>query len=100
MQEFSHKLEKRFDWARDMDIVGMVSEFAAGVIKELDYRNEAYHMLRLADNMSAVPGVTSPSCTSSSAQARVLTMEFVVGVKITKTREMDEAGLDRVAVGQ
>ena len=95
MQEFSHTAERRFDWARDMDLTGMVDEFAAGVLKELDYRNEAYHMLRLADNMASIPGVHIPLLYQSFSTTRILTMEFIEGVKLTKTQAIDQAGLDR-----
>jgi ubiquinone biosynthesis protein len=95
MQEFSRRLEKRFDWARDMDLGGMVDEFAAGINKELDYRNEAYHMLRLADNMANIPGVHIPSLYQSLSTAKILTMEFIEGVKLTRTQAIDDSGLDR-----
>jgi ubiquinone biosynthesis protein len=95
MQEFSHTAERRFDWARDMDLVGMVDEFAAGVMKELDYRNEAYHMLRLADNMANIPGVHIPILYQPFSTARILTMEFIEGVKLNQRQAIDEAGLDR-----
>ena len=38
----------------------MVDEFAGGVLKELDYRNEAYHAKRLAANMARFPEIAVP----------------------------------------
>ncbi len=100
MQEFSHTMERRFDWARDMDLTGMVDEFAAGIRKELDYRNEAYHMLRLADNMAGVPGVHVPLLYPPLSTAKILTMEFVAGIKLTNTDAIDASGLDRMEMAR
>jgi ubiquinone biosynthesis protein len=49
IQELATVAERRFSMARKIDARGMVNEFAAGVLKELDYRIEAYHAKRLAD---------------------------------------------------
>ncbi|GAB4429631.1 MAG: hypothetical protein Kow0031_10220 [Anaerolineae bacterium] len=95
MHEFSQRMEKRFDWARDMDMAGMVEEFATGIRKELDYRNEAYHMLRLADNMAGVAGVHVPVLYQSLSTAKILTMEYVEGIKLTQTQAIDASHLDR-----
>jgi ubiquinone biosynthesis protein len=100
MQEFSQRLEKRFEWARDMDLVGMVDEFAAGISKELDYRNEAYHMLRLADNMAALPGIHVPILYQAFSTAKILTMEFVEGIKLTHTQAIDDSDLDRLEMAR
>jgi ubiquinone biosynthesis protein len=100
MQELSRTAERRYAWASDMDLTGMVDEFAAGISKELDYRNEAYHMLRLADNMATIPGVHVPILYQSLSTAKILTMEFVEGVKLTQTHAIDDTGLDRVEMAK
>ena len=68
-------------------------EFAAGVLKELDYRNEAYHARRLADGMARFPQVHVPTIYDDLSGQRVITMEFVKGIKISKADELREAGL-------
>jgi ubiquinone biosynthesis protein len=85
--EVAHTLERRFSWARDLDLSGLVGEFAAGVSKELDYRNEAYHTLRLRDNMASIEGVHVPTIQRQLSTSRVMTMEFIEGVKISKIRQ-------------
>ena len=47
--------------ARKVGLKGIVAEFAQGVLKELDYRNEAYHARRLADGMQRFPEVHVPT---------------------------------------
>ncbi|NTU81562.1 MAG: AarF/ABC1/UbiB kinase family protein, partial [Chloroflexales bacterium] len=84
MLDAARMLERRFSWARDLDLAGMVSVFAEGVNKELDYTNEAYHMIRVGDSMASVSGVHVPTVYRELSTSRVLTMEYVEGVKISK----------------
>src|SRR3954451_15477865 len=60
IQELAGVAERRFAVARKVGIQGIVAEFAQGVLKELDYRNEAYHARRLADGMQRFPEVHVP----------------------------------------
>ena len=77
----------------------MVREFAGGVLKELDYRNEAYHAKRLADNMARFPEITVPRIYDDLSGTRVLTMEFINGIKISKVEALREAGFDTGRAG-
>lgn len=99
MQELAKVAEQRFALARKVGATGIVQEFAAGVLKELDYRNEAYHARRLADGMTRFPEIHLPIVYDDLSSARVLTMEFVNGIKISKTEELREAGFDTAALG-
>lgn len=87
--------ESRSKMAANLDLVGISHQFAKGVMKELDYRNESYHTRRLADNMQNMPGIAVPRVYPELSTARVMTEEFVSGVKLTNTRALDESGLDR-----
>ena len=78
---------------------GIVAEFAKGVLKELDYRNEAYHARRLADGMQRFPEIHVPLVCDELSGQRVITMEFVNGIKISKADELREAGFDTTALG-
>ncbi len=91
--------ERRLALARKVGLLGMVNEFAGGVLKELDYRNEAYHSKRLADNMAKFPEITVPRVYDDLSGTRVLTMEFINGIKISKTEQLQEAGFDTDALG-
>ena len=94
IQELARIAERRFSMARKIGARGIVDEFAAGVLKELDYRNEAYHARRLADGMTRFPEIHVPVVYDDLSGERVLTMEFVKGIKISKVDELREAGLD------
>jgi ubiquinone biosynthesis protein len=95
LQELATTAERRFDVARRLDIKGVVEEFAEGVTLELDYRNEAYHMRRMAENMHSIGGVTVPFVDDRRSGVRVMTMGFANGVKINDIAALDAAGIDR-----
>jgi ubiquinone biosynthesis protein len=99
MQEMAKTAEGRFAVARRMSIRGIVGEFASGVLGELDYRNEAYHARRLTDSMSKFEQVHIPVVHEDLSSARVLTMEFVKGIKITDADQLREQGVDPTELG-
>jgi ubiquinone biosynthesis protein len=88
-------LSNRLDWASDIDLVGMLDEFGTNLIAELDYRGEAYNARRLARNMESIEGVHIPTIYNNLSTRRVLTMEFIRGVKINNIPAIEEAGYDR-----
>ena len=96
MRNLARVFARRFKAAKNANLEGLLGEFADGVIKELDYRNEAYHMRRMAANMAGMPGVHVPVLYSAFSTAKVLTMEFIAGVKLNKLDAIDAAGLDRM----
>ena len=86
---------RRFEWARHNNIDGIVNEFAINVIRELNYDNELYNGRRLQKLMASIPSIHVPDVYGALSSSRVLTMEYVKGVKITDTLAMDRAGVDR-----
>jgi ubiquinone biosynthesis protein len=100
MRELAGTAQKRFSFAARLDARGLVEEFADGVVKELDYRIETYHARRMASNMKGIPQAHIPYIEGSLSSQRVITMEFVRGVKITAVDEMDAAGIDREGISR
>ena len=100
MGSLSNVLERRSQYARDIDLPGMIREFGEGIIRELDYGGELYNMKKLARNMEGMPGVSVPQAYPQLSSSRVLTMEFMAGVKINNVAAIDAAGLDRLAIGR
>jgi ubiquinone biosynthesis protein len=99
ISELASVAERRMVIARKVGLGAMVDEFAGGVLKELDYTNEAYHAKRLSDNMRRFPEVQVPVIHDAYSGVRVLTMEYIRGIKITKVDALREAGFDTDALG-
>lgn len=75
--------------------VKIVEEFARLLEKELDYKIEAASIERFARQFFDDPAIYIPKIYNSLTTGRVLTMEFINGIKITDIDELDNAGLNR-----
>jgi ubiquinone biosynthesis protein len=95
MQSASAVITRRSEEVRAIDLCGMIDQFGTNVLAELDYGNEAYNAHRLADNLASIQGVRVPQIYPHLSSGRVLTMEFVHGVKISNIAAIEQAGLDR-----
>ncbi len=91
-------LERRTIWARQVGLRGVLEEFGTNLIHELDYRSEAYNARRLARSLEPIDGVYIPEIERSLSGRRVMTMEFVEGVKISDVETIAAAGLDAGAL--
>jgi ubiquinone biosynthesis protein len=95
MRDVVSTLEKRAKWARNLGLSGMVDEFAENVTEELDYQIEAYNARRLKTMLSDFDYVRIPNIYGTYCTSKVITMEFMQGVKMTQVDAMDAAGIDR-----
>jgi ubiquinone biosynthesis protein len=99
MEEIAGVAESRLPAARQLDATGLVREFADGVLEELDYTIEAYHARRLADIVAPIEGVGVPRVYPALSTSRILTMEFIPGVKATRADQLDPS-IDRERVAR
>ena len=95
MQTAARVAAQRSEAVRSLDLVGMLEQFASGVLEELDYRGEAYNALRLAENMKNLPGIHVPAIYADLSTSKIITQEFVKGVKVSDVEAIERAGLDR-----
>jgi ubiquinone biosynthesis protein len=95
MRDLTRDLEKRFSWARNADICAITNEYADNILLEIDYTNEAFNGRILARNMEVFPEIHVPAVYPELSTARVMTQEFIRGVKITNVEALDAAGVDR-----
>ena len=95
MQNAALVASRRSESLRSIDLVGMLEEFSSSVLRELNYTGEAYNAFRLGESMAELPGVHVPIIYPELSTSRVLTMEYIRGVKISDVEKIDEAGIDR-----
>ena len=95
MHEIATALQKRKRVGPSVDAVGTIDEFGENVMRELDYQNEAYNARRVAYNMQTIEGVHVPKIYGQQTSNRILTMEFIRGVKLSNVAKIDAAGIDR-----
>ena len=95
MQNAARVLSARYEYARSIDLVGMLEEFGSSVLRELDYTGETFNALRLNQNLAGIPSARVPHIYTELSTSKVLTLEFIQGVKINNIAAIDAAVLDR-----
>lgn len=81
--------------ARQFDPKGLVANFAQSIVKEIDFTREAFNILKFQDNFRDVPWMKAPTVYTALSTSKILTMEFIDGIKASNLKAIDEAGLDR-----
>ena len=100
MQNAARVISSRSEYVRSVDLVGMLDQFGEGALNELDYTGEAYNAFRLAKNLEAIPGVHIPKVYQDLSTSKILTLEFIKGVKASNVEAIERAKLDREALGR
>jgi len=75
--------------------VRIVQEFARTLGKEIDYTIEASHIERFARQSMDDPTVYVPKVFRDTTTERVLTMEYIDGIKASEIDRIEREGLDR-----
>ncbi len=69
-------------------------EIRSMILDELDFNHEAAYIEEIAQNFEDNSGVVLPRVITELTTARVLTLDFVDGIKVTEKDRLIEAGLD------
>jgi len=75
--------------------VKIVEEFARTIEKEIDYKIEATNMERVARQFFDDPDVYIPKVYGTLTTSRILTTEYIEGIKISQVADLEAAGMDR-----
>lgn len=94
LRDLARLAERYLPDLRPLHPVGLVEEFAQSITHELDFRHELRNLERCAKNFADDPTVYIPTAYPALTTSRVLTMEYVHGVKITAQEELLRAGLE------
>jgi predicted unusual protein kinase regulating ubiquinone biosynthesis (AarF/ABC1/UbiB family) len=94
MNDIGEFLDRHMGDHRQFDFADTVREFRRTLMQELDYRREAQNMVRLAANLSGFARIVVPRPVDDFTTARVLTMEFIAGRKITSVTPLMRQDID------
>ncbi|MFB2920583.1 ABC1 kinase family protein [Aerosakkonema funiforme] len=80
------------------DLTLIVDEFGIKLFEEIDYLNEGRNAEKFATNFRDDPEVKVPAIYWRYSSQRVLTLEWIHGIKLTDTEQIQKAGLDTEAL--
>jgi predicted unusual protein kinase regulating ubiquinone biosynthesis (AarF/ABC1/UbiB family) len=94
-------LMERFSAAtRSLDATGVLEEFRRTILSELDYCEEARNLVRLAHQLRDYENIIVPLPVDDFTTARVLTMDYIHGTKITSVSRVEWTEVDGAALGE
>jgi predicted unusual protein kinase regulating ubiquinone biosynthesis (AarF/ABC1/UbiB family) len=88
------RLERLSILPRGLDWLGMLEEFRATILIELDYVQEAQHAAIFRKHFAFWRDVYVPRIYPELSTRRVLVMEYITGLKVTDTAQLTAAGHD------
>ena len=87
-------LEKHTAMGERLAIASLFDEFRRSMLRELDFRQEALHLVTLANNLRDIEEIMVPQPVLPYSTSRALTMEFIDGVKITALGPVARLNID------
>src|SRR5205807_9223860 len=92
--ELAAFLEEHTQFGSRFGISALFHEFRKSMLRELDFRQEALHLVTIGNNLREIPEIVIPQPVLDFSSSRVLTMEFVPGTKITALSPLAKMELD------
>jgi len=85
---------------RAFSLENLADEFAKTIREEMDYKREREMLEEIRGNFEGNDRIRIPTAYEEVSGPRVLTMQYIPGVKINRIDELDEAGFDRNAIAE
>lgn len=98
LSDLAHLIARRLPETSPHDPVGIVDEFNQWITKELDFLQEARNIDRFGHNFKDDETVYVPKVYWHLTTSRVLTMEYIDGIRISNQVRLEQAGLDRKTI--
>ena len=95
MKFVANRADKWNSNLRKLNLPGIMEEFDRSIHKEIDYNNEFMNMQRIELNFEDNPEIHIPETYSQYCSSKVLTMEFIDGVKLNDVYVSDSEEFDK-----
>lgn len=76
------------------DLVAIMDEFANRIFEEMNYAHEGYNAERFKELYGYIPEIYIPTIYWEYTGRRVLTMEWISGIKLTNVQAIQNAGIE------
>ncbi len=94
MYHIASLIEKHYQNLEALNPIQLVEEFSNAVSKELDFTIEANHIDHFSHNFKDDPYIGIPKVYHEFTRKKVITTEFIHGIKITNVNALVDAGMD------
>lgn len=84
LKDIAETIDKHTDIGKKYLFEDMLEEFRRSILLELDYLKEAQNLIKLSDIVKDYEDIVIPQPVTDYTSSRVLTMDFIHGIKISK----------------
>lgn len=92
LKDLARLAEERWGWAKQMNLIQVIKEFADALHQEVDYRKEAINILRIARQKQ--DKVRVPLVYRELSSSQILVMEYIEGIRFDEGKILEEHGGD------
>jgi ubiquinone biosynthesis protein len=100
LRDVAEMLERNVPESQQFEPKGLVEELARSTQKEINFLNEARNIEIFADNFKEEPGIKVPEVYRQFTTSKILTLEMIKGIKISRIEELKKAGYDTEKICQ
>jgi len=94
LSDLARFVEKHVPDLAVLNPVGVVEEFSATLLKELDFTNEAINAERFAQQFEGNPWIKVPRIFREQSSDKILVMEFLEGASPAEPAQLEALGID------
>ncbi len=94
LQDLASLAEHRLEWAAKYQIRDMADEFSKSLRAELDYTMESRNAEKISNQFRNDPSVYVPKVFMEYSTRKVLTLEYIDGVKLNEPDRLKQHGYD------
>ena len=95
LRELASVAERRFVWAKAYQLGDMIDELAKSLRNELNYTSEARNAEKFLKEYKDNPAIYIPQVYWNYSTQKVLTMEYIEGIKISELEQLERQGFNR-----
>ncbi|WP_405152368.1 ABC1 kinase family protein [Paenibacillus sp. FSL K6-0108] len=93
LADLARLADRRGSWTASYRLTEVVEELGQGLLAELDYRQEAAHLERFTRAADEMRHVRIPAVYRPYSSQKVLTMEYIQGIRLSDTAQLKEQGI-------
>ncbi|MCD6163578.1 MAG: AarF/ABC1/UbiB kinase family protein [candidate division Zixibacteria bacterium] len=94
LYDIAELLVKNVPESNQFDPKGIVGELSRSTQKEINFLNESRNLEIFAENFKDEPGIKIPKVFSEYSTSKIIVLEKIDGIKISKIDELKKAGYD------
>lgn len=100
LQELARVADARIEWARRYQVREIMEEIGNSLRLELDYKIEARNSEKIANQFTANPKVLIPKIHWEYTTEKMITMEYIEGIKLNEEERLHQAGYNIKNLGE